>query len=319
MCYMVPVGRGVTHEYQDMFERFTCCVGTGMENHALLGYGIYYESGGKLWENLYTPATAEWKKMGAKLDVQTDFPEGGSVKMNISVQSPRQFTLALRRPQWAGGGFSVAVNGRPISDVLPPGNYIELARTWKNGDTVELNLSKQLDEDPLPDNSHRVALRWGPLVLAGDLGPEDTHVGRSDKLSVVPVFVTDDTNVVDWGKPIPGKPGEFRTGGMGRERDVDLIPFYRLSERTYAVYWDLYTQEEWEQKAWEIAVESAHQRKLELATEAYASRGKRSRKGISTNRARIRSRTASWAGRHAGAASGSRLTCRSNRRIRWPW
>ena len=37
MCYMVPVGRGVRQEYQNMSESFTCCVGTGMENHALHG------------------------------------------------------------------------------------------------------------------------------------------------------------------------------------------------------------------------------------------------------------------------------------------
>lgn len=47
-CYMVPVGRGVQREYQKMFEDFTCCVGSGMESHALHGYGLYYESGDKL-------------------------------------------------------------------------------------------------------------------------------------------------------------------------------------------------------------------------------------------------------------------------------
>ena len=35
--YMVPVGRGVQQEYQDMLQSFTCCVGTGMESHALHG------------------------------------------------------------------------------------------------------------------------------------------------------------------------------------------------------------------------------------------------------------------------------------------
>ena len=46
-CYMVPIGRGVTHEYErNMLNGgFTCCVGTGMENHGLHGDGIYYESG----------------------------------------------------------------------------------------------------------------------------------------------------------------------------------------------------------------------------------------------------------------------------------
>ena len=44
-CYMVPVGRGVRREYADMHRSFTCCVGTGMESHALHGLGLYYEVG----------------------------------------------------------------------------------------------------------------------------------------------------------------------------------------------------------------------------------------------------------------------------------
>ncbi len=54
-CYMVPVGRGVQHEYQGMFRSFTCCVGSGMESHALYGDGIYYQGKNRLWINLYAP------------------------------------------------------------------------------------------------------------------------------------------------------------------------------------------------------------------------------------------------------------------------
>src|SRR5215510_213780 len=71
-CYMVPVGRGVRHEYQDMDRDFTCCVGSGMESHALHGDGIYYESAHKLWVNLYAPSTAEWKSEDVKLTLETD-------------------------------------------------------------------------------------------------------------------------------------------------------------------------------------------------------------------------------------------------------
>jgi DUF1680 family protein len=55
-CYMVPVGRGVRHEYQDMAKDFTCCVGSGMESHGLHGDGIYYEAGNRLWVNMYVPS-----------------------------------------------------------------------------------------------------------------------------------------------------------------------------------------------------------------------------------------------------------------------
>ena len=92
-CYMVPVGRGVQHEYQDMFDSFTCCVGTGMESHALHGDGIYYESGDKLYVNLYVPSTAEWESAGVSLETKTDFPEGDSASIELTLASPKQFTL----------------------------------------------------------------------------------------------------------------------------------------------------------------------------------------------------------------------------------
>jgi DUF1680 family protein len=276
-CYMVPVGRGVTHEYQDMFDSFTCCVGTGMENHALHGDGIYYESGNKLWVNLYTPSTAEWKTTGARLEVQTDLPDGQSVKVKLDLPKAKKFTLALRRPSWAGTGFALTVNGINIAQVPPAGSYVELTRKWKNGDTVELVLPKTLRLEPVPDNPRRVALMWGPLVLAGDLGSEEWRDqmarGHHSDLDAVPVFVTADRNAADWLKPVPGKPGAFRTDGVGREQDVDFAPFYQLHRRTYAVYWDLFTPPEWEKKAQQIAAEREKQRKLELATVAFAQPG----------------------------------------------
>ncbi|HEU5072485.1 MAG TPA: beta-L-arabinofuranosidase domain-containing protein [Verrucomicrobiae bacterium] len=272
-CYMVPVGRGVTHEYQDMFESFTCCVGTGMESHALHGDGIYYECRDKLWVNFYTPSTADWQAMKAQLEVQTDFPEGESVSVKLHLKSAKHFTLALRRPGWAGDGFKVAINGQDVDALPAPDHYVELTRRWRDGDVVTLKLPKHLHAEPVPDNPRRVALMWGPLVLAGDLGPQNWRGARRDDLSVVPVLVTGDPNLSDWIKPIPGKPGDFRTAGVGRERDVDLIPFYRLHERTYAVYWDLFTPPEWEKRAAEIAAERERQHKLELATVAFVQPG----------------------------------------------
>jgi hypothetical protein len=157
----------------------------------------------------------------------------------------------------------------------PPGSYVELNRIWKNGDTISLVLPKTLHEEPLPDNPKRVALMWGPLVLAGDLGPEERRRrGRRTATSdSVPVFVTMGQPISDWLKPVPGKPGDFNTQGVGREKDVDFVPFYRLHRRTYAVYWDLFTPQEWAKKAEEIAASNEKQQKLELATVAYAQPG----------------------------------------------
>ncbi|UCC96983.1 MAG: glycoside hydrolase family 127 protein [Phycisphaerales bacterium] len=295
-CYMVPVGRSVQHEYANMLRSFTCCVGTGMESHALHGDGIYYESGDKLWVNLYAPSTAEWTTAGVNLQMDTDFPEGESATLKLTLESPKEFVLALRRPAWAGEGFTVKVNGQAVSeDKIDPlrdvpesgrrvadrssqksGTYVELKRTWKTGDTVDLILPKTLRLEALPDNPRRTAIMWGPLVLAGDLGPEQRG-RREDRARYsrqrTPVFIAAEQPVAEWLKPVPDKPGHFRTDGVGRERDVDFVPFYRLHRRTYAVYWDLFTESEWKEKEAEYAAEEQRLQKLELATVAYAQPG----------------------------------------------
>lgn len=281
VCYMVPVGRGVTHEYErNMLEGgFTCCVGSSMESHALHAYGIYYESGDKLWVNLYAPSTAEWKAAGLKLVTTTSSPEGDQAMLKLALQSPRPLTLALRRPYWAGEGFTVKVNGEVISDLPKAGAYVELKRIWQTGDTVALALPKTLRAEPLPDNPRRAALMWGPLVLAGDLGPEGQEGGRrrrgpgSTNQLDAPVFIAAEKPVANWLKPVPDQPGAFRTVGVGQGREVDFVPFFRLHRRTYGIYWDLFTPEEWRQKAVAYASAAEKQRKLEAATVAFVQPG----------------------------------------------
>jgi DUF1680 family protein len=301
-CYMVPVGRGVQHEYQNMLHNFTCCVGSGMESHALHGDGIYYEAGDRLWVNLYAPSTAEWRSGGARLTTDTDFPEGESAKLEFALAEPKEFTLLLRRPYWVSDGFSVAVNGQLMSEELdrrsedsdprqrryydwpyPAGSFVKLTRTWKTGDTVSLTLPKTLRLEALPDNSQRASIMWGPLVLAGDLGPErrrGTEGENEGEPVVVPIFVTNDEAVSSWVKPVTGTPVRFRSKGVGREpnssatpRDVDLVPFYRLHRRTYSTYWDVFNSEQWERQQEQYAAEEERQRLLEAATIAFLQPG----------------------------------------------
>jgi DUF1680 family protein len=272
-CYMVPVGRGVSREYQGKFDSFTCCVGTGMESHALHGDGIYYEAGDKLWVNIYTPSTADWASQKTRIAVNTDLPLGDAVKITITPDAPKKLTLALRRPAWAGEGFTARVNGETVKDAPEPGNYLELTRTWRVGDVVELTLPKTLRLETVKDNPNRAAILWGSLVLAGDLGPQDRPRTAGDDLAAVPVFVTDDREPSTWLQPVAGRPGVFRTAGVGRERDVEFSPFHQLQRRTYAIYWDFFTAGEWKLKEKQIAAEREALRKLEAATVAFVQPG----------------------------------------------
>ena len=270
-CYMVPVGRGVQHEYQDMDESFTCCVGSGMESHAIHGYGLYYEAGNRFWVNLYAPSTAQWQAAGVSLTMATDLPLGDHAKLALTLKAPRAFTLNLRRPAWAAKGFTVTVNGQEVNDLPKDVAYVEVSRTWKTGDVVELNLPKTLRLEALPDNPRRAAILWGPLVLAGDLGQEENF--EAWKEGSVPVLLAAERPLEEWLKPVPGQPGHFRTEGAGYPGEVSLVPFFALHRRTYAVYFDLFTPKEWEKRAQEFALAREQQRILQLATVAYAQPG----------------------------------------------
>jgi uncharacterized protein len=285
-CYMVPVGRGVQHEYQNMFGSFTCCVGSGMESHALHGDGIYYESGDRLWVNLYAPSTAMWEAAGAELTMEATFPEGESATLKFTLKAPKKFILALRRPSWALSGFNVKVNGQPVKELVKPAFYQELNRTWKSGDTIAVTLPKALRLEPSPDNTNVAAIMWGPLVLAGDLGPERERGGRRGNNGQqssqqgqqrqpvnIPSFVAAGQSLDKWLKPVSGKPGNFLSDGAGRDQDVELVPFYRLHRRTYSVYWDIFTPAEWEKRKVEIAAEREKQRQMESATLGYVQPG----------------------------------------------
>jgi len=160
-----------------------------------------------------------------------------------------------------------------------------LKRTWKTGDTVNLTLPKALRVDTLPDNPRRAAIMWGPLVLAGDLGPEpprgngralnaDGSALAEERRSIAsPALLSAERPVAEWLKPVAGKPGTFTTDGAGRDRDVELTPFYRLHRRTYAAYWDLFTPAEYEKRTAEIAAERERMRRLEAATVAFLQPG----------------------------------------------
>lgn len=281
-CYMVPVGRGVEREYANMEDSFTCCVGSGMESHALHGDGIYHESGDRLWINLYAASTADWKAGGVRLETSTEFPLGESATIRLKMDAAKGFALMLRRPVWAGDGFGVRINGETVvgesaGSGAGVSGFVELRRTWRDGDTVQIALPKALRIEALPDNPNRVAILWGPLVLAGkmslepdDLSPPGSHL---ENLKSIPVFVSAGVPVADWLKPVAGQPGVFRTVGVGRDREVEMIPFYQLHRRRYGVYWDLFTPQGWVEKSAEIARQREAQLKLEAATVAYVQPG----------------------------------------------
>src|SRR2546430_7332957 len=156
--------------------------------------------------------------------------------------------------------------------------------SWRAGDAGEAPLPWWRRRGPAPDTPRRASILWGPLVLAGDVGPERARArGEGEAVQpqpIVPVFVAAEQPVASWVKPVGEAPVRFRTDGVGRQpdagartQDVDLVPFYRLHRRTYATYWDLFTPAEWEEQKARYVAEAERQRRLEAATVAWLQPG----------------------------------------------
>ena len=127
-----------------------------------------------------------------------------------------------------------------------PGSYVPIERTWKTGDKVEVSIPFSLRLESMPDDSNRVAVMYGPLVLAGDLGPVADSASK-DPL-YVPVMMTEKRDPSVWMKPVEGKPNTYITVNTGRTRDVEMKPFFAFYDRRYSVYWDLFNDRGWTTK-----------------------------------------------------------------------
>jgi uncharacterized protein len=115
----------------------------------------------------------------------------------------------------------------------------------------------------MPDDSERVAVMYGPLVLAGDLGSiSDT---ASKDAMYVPVMMPENRDPSKWMKPVEGKTNTFITVNTGRPRDVEFKPFYLTFNRRYSIYWDLFTEHEWEKRRQDYIAELARIKRLRKA------------------------------------------------------
>ena len=83
VTYFVPLRPGAKKGYSSPTNDFTCCRGTGMENHAKYAEGIYYHRDRQLWVNLYTPSRLQWKERGVTVTMKTDYPRSDRVELTV--------------------------------------------------------------------------------------------------------------------------------------------------------------------------------------------------------------------------------------------
>ena len=147
-----------------------CCLSSGPRGVALIpGFAVTTDAEGVV-ANLYDKGTATLNLHdGAQISlaVETRYPADGKVVISIGAGTKKAFALKLRLPEWCRES-SISVNGTGTETTETRG-YRVIQRTWSQGDRIELTLKLE-PRLIVGDHSNqgKVALLYGPLVLAAD-------------------------------------------------------------------------------------------------------------------------------------------------------
>lgn len=263
VVYNLSLKPGHHKEYQSLYDSWTCCNGTGMENHVKYARGIYFHDDAGLWVNLFLPSELNWRARGVTVRQETRWPDGDTASLTLKLEKPQEFALRIRHPFWADQ-LKVSVNGKLVSDSTSPVSYCVLKRAWHSGDKIEVTFPMSLRTESMPDNANRIAVFYGPVLLAADLG--EVNNPAAGKPGFVPVLLTETRPLTDWVKPVALAGQKFKTVGVGRPHEVELAPFHWLHDRRYTVYLDKFTSAEWAQREAEIRAEEARLKALAART-----------------------------------------------------
>jgi len=261
MAYYVPLLPGAKKVFSTPDSSFWCCTGSGMENHANYGGDIYYEGAeGSLYINLFIPSVLKWKDKDYTITQQTSFPAKGKTMLTVSTASAKNFTMHIRRPWWAADGFVIKVNGIPQHISSHPSSYVSISRMWKDRDKIEVDMPMHVYTEPIPGDPGKIAILYGPLVLAGKVQQQS-----GDAAFDIPVLVTSQRNPAKWLQQ-SGDSLLFHTVNASKPYETTLVPFYEIQNEPQIVYWDYYTNAGWEKRKGEYKEAQRQKKDLEDRT-----------------------------------------------------
>lgn len=157
-----------------------CCPPNIARLLASIGNYIYSMKDNEVYVHLYTSSEFTFRVHGQDiiLSQEGNYPWDGNINLSITLESPYEFTIALRIPGWCSGA-KLAVNGQ----LLEPGpilnkGYAEIKRVWQNGDHIKITLPMPVERMQANPNvradSGKVAIQRGPVVYCieeADNGP----------------------------------------------------------------------------------------------------------------------------------------------------
>ena len=152
------------------------------------GY-VYAQKDNNIYVNLFVAgqASLQVNKIPLSITQKNNYPWDGDLQFIVSPQKTAAFNLKLRLPGWAqnevvpsslysftdklADSITIKVNGQPTTYLTEKG-YAVLARTWKKGDVVVLNLPmpvrKVAASNLVKTDVGKLSLQRGPLVYCAE-------------------------------------------------------------------------------------------------------------------------------------------------------
>lgn len=247
VAYFLPLKTGSHKVYSTPFNSFWCCVGSGFESHAKYAESIYYHNDEGLFVNLFIPSVLTWKERNVKITQLTEFPYKENVTLKVETDKPSEFVVYLRYPSWSKN-VKVKVNGKNYRVKTNENGYIEIDRTWRNDDRIDIVYPMELRWEYTPDNKNIAALLYGPVVMAGELGTEGMkEPAPHSNPELYNDYYTYDYNIPEGleekAKVSCRKPEDCFTKQDGlkfvSDKGVEVEPLFDVHRQRYVVYWNI--------------------------------------------------------------------------------
>lgn len=224
-----------------------CCPPNLMRTIAKLSEYMYTVHGDKLFVNMYIGSEGNVNIDGTNVGLtqETEYPWDGAVKLTVSPDEEKEFTMNIRIPGWtqeqANKEVSISVNGEAVTTEAENG-YVAITRTWNEGDVVRIDMPMEIrmtEADPnVEANQGRIALQRGPIVysieMAGNAQLNSDIAGFSPLNFVIPrdaeLTATYNADLLNGVVEITGDV-KYNNNGELIDAKLQAIPYYAWNNR----------------------------------------------------------------------------------------
>ena len=248
--YFQPMAAGYNKVYNRPFDEFWCCTGTGMENFSKLGDYIYQIKGNTLYVNMFYSSEITDEGLGLDLVQDANVPNEDTVTFTVNSIGDGT-SIGLRRPEWLAGDAVITVNGE-TQNVTEENGFFVLSGL-EAGDVISYTMPMQVELEATADNENFVAFKYGPVVLAAELGGDAStsqgngilvRVGTEDP-DAKDTITVQNMSLDEWKANITENLVRIEDSEDGNVQFVlrntdseELIfsPYYKIYDQRYGIY-----------------------------------------------------------------------------------